>query len=102
MVATAKPSAEVRANYRLIHETTMASREKGALSMWTIFDRPLDYPDGHIARCFLTGGGYTEPMATADAITGELETIRESMLLCGLYCLTRDPNDHPSVVETWL
>lgn len=95
-------SPEVRQNYRLIHEASMAARAKNMLSMWTIFDRPKDHPDGHIARCFLTGSGLLEPMPTTSAITGELETIRESMLLCGLYCLTRDPNDHPNVVETWL
>ena len=94
--------ALARANAAIIAKAGKVARDQNMLSMWTIYDRPRDYPDGFIARCFVSGQGALHPMATHDVLTGELETIRESMMLCGLTCLTRDPSDHPSVLETWL
>ena len=101
-MTTANLSPEIRANVRLIHERSVVAHRQNMLSMWTIYDRPRDYPVGHIARRYDVGGDLDEPRASGDAIIGELETIRESMMRCGLTCLMRDPNDHPTVLETWL
>lgn len=87
---------------RSIYDINKAARDRGLLSMWTIFDRPRDHPDGFIARCFETGGGNPEPVATGYTIMGRLDLIRQCMERCGLYCMTRSPGDHPNVVETWM
>jgi hypothetical protein len=69
--------------------------QRGKLPMWTIFNKPADYPAGYIARCF----EYDQP--TQHAMTGELETLRDCLSQCGLVCLMRGEQDHPCVVETW-
>ena len=91
----------------LMHATLIANagklaRDRGVLSTWTIFDHPIDCPEAFIARRFEVGGHSPMPLATTDAIVGDLDVIRESMARVGLACITRDVNDHPNVVETWL
>jgi hypothetical protein len=74
--------------------------KRGVLSMWTIYDRPKDYPDGYIARRFdCTALG---PVATQHAYPGELELIRETLRAAGLVRMDRLPDDEPQIVETWL
>jgi len=82
-----------------IHNANQSALARGILSMWTVYDRPRDHPDGHIARRFEISG--PEPMPTEDMVSGDLGQIRECMERCGLFCLTRNEIDHPSVVETW-
>lgn len=69
------------------------------LGMWTIYCRPLDYPDKYVARLYMldTPTGHT-------FIGDTLEAVRFAVLDAhpGLFCLPRNPNDHPSVVENWL
>jgi hypothetical protein len=86
---------------RTIYDIGRTARMRGVLTMWTIYDRPADYPDGFIARCFETGAG-PEPVPTDYTIMGSLEAIRASMERCGLYRMNRNEGDHQSVVETWL
>jgi len=78
-----------------ILDVNQEAMKRGKLPMWTIFDKPLDHPTGHIARCF----EYDQP--TKHTITGELTTLRECLSQCGLVCLMRSDEDHPTVVETW-
>jgi hypothetical protein len=35
-------------------------------------------------------------------VTGDLVSIREAMVLCGLYRMQRAPTDDRKIVETWL
>ena len=49
--------------------------KRGALAVWTVYDRPDVYPDGFIARMFeVASGGTTTP--TDMVLTGELAGIR--------------------------
>jgi hypothetical protein len=71
------------------------------LSIWTIYERPRDYPDQCVARRFEVrrdgSSGPTNDMFVAD-------TVDELRLLLphGLFCLTRKPTDDPVIVETWV
>ncbi len=66
------------------------------LFIWTIFDHPLDYSSGFIARKFKLD------QPTSDTLTDDtLEGLRAKLPI-GLTCISRDKNDHPSVVESWL
>jgi hypothetical protein len=68
--------------------------------MWTVYDHPTDYPDGFIARLYLAYPGFAVP--TPSIVTGStLAQVRER-LPPGLYCLPRDPNDDPKIIETWI
>ena len=87
---------------RSVFDINKAAHDKGLMTTWTIYNKPKDFPNGFIARCFHIGGGEPEPMATNFAISGDLILIRECMERCGLVRMMRNPGDHPSVVETWM
>jgi len=74
--------------------------KRGVLPMWTIYERPLDHPEGYIARRFESGKGVHGP--TMDTIEGELEAIRDIFQRAGLFKLPRDDGDEPQIVETWV
>lgn len=67
--------------------------------MWVVYERPLDYPEGFVARAHRITPGHTWP--TPVAVFGQtLEEVRALMPM-GLYMLPRDPSDDPCVVEVW-
>lgn len=70
------------------------------LSIWTLYERPRDYPEGYIARRFEVRPGSS--VATDDIRTAPtLDALRKA-LPKGLYCIQRNPEDDPVIVETWL
>jgi hypothetical protein len=86
-----------------IFATSKAARDRGALSIWTVYDHPKDFPDTFVARRYEAGGGgKSANTATADAVVGDLALIREAMTRCGLYRMQRAPVDPREIVETWL
>jgi len=72
------------------------------LSLWTVYDNPIDYPDKFVARLFVItkdGPAITESVIICDT----LEMIREIMLTqLHLTCIGRYPQDSPKIVEVWL
>ena len=76
--------------------------KQGKLAVWTVYEKPADYPDGCIARRFEVGGGSPEPVATADTHTGTLDHLRDVFRRAGLYRLERQTADQPHVVECWI
>jgi hypothetical protein len=85
---------------RDIVEAQWQAFQRGAFTIWTIYDRPSDFPDGYIARRFEVGGGNT--VATRDTVTGKLDDIRQAFWRAGLMKLTRRDGDEPQVVESWV
>jgi hypothetical protein len=77
-----------------------ASR-RGVMTIWTVYERPTDYPDGFIARRFEVGGGKTT--ATDDTlVSNDLERLRQILARAGLIKLLRNERDEPQIVESWL
>lgn len=77
------------------------------LDIWTVYDHPLDYPHGYIARRWRVRapayrGEYVPPMTTSDVVTGAtLDEVRRQ-LPAGLQRQPpRDPADVPVIVEIW-
>lgn len=69
------------------------------LAIWTIIERPSDYPDEFIARKWIVAEGVAAP--TGDIVTGPtLQSVRDQ-IPPGLYCFTRAPEDDPNIVESW-
>lgn len=69
------------------------------LPIWTIYERPADYPDLFVARLFIGG------KPSAKALFGRtLDEVRAVLTHTypGLFCIPRDPRDEPQIVETWL
>lgn len=64
--------------------------------IWTVYDRPLDFPHNFVARKFVG----IQP--TESTITGNsLEEVRAG-LPPGVVKLDRAPDDDPKIVEVWL
>ena len=75
--------------------------KRGALAIWTIYDRPKDFPQGFIARrCEVHDSGAVT--LTRDTITGKLEDIRMAFWKAGLLKLSRQEGDEPQIVESWV
>lgn len=71
-----------------------------ALEIWTIYDKPSDWPAGYVTRCFrVWPGGGTEPGEAFFCLT--LEDAR-GCVPPNLCCLGRQENDDPVIVETWI
>lgn len=66
--------------------------------MWTIYDRPADYPGKFVVRVWY--GTVKEPDCTTH---DTLDEARQSVLGCGgSFFFTRAPSDAPCIVETWI
>jgi hypothetical protein len=74
--------------------------QRGQLTIWTIYDRPIDHPDGFIARRFEVGGGNT--VATPEILTGDIEDLRQAFWKAGLMKRKRQDGDEPQIVESWV
>ena len=70
------------------------------LSIWTVYERPADHPEGVIARRFEVYA--SGPLPTPDVITGDTLAAVRAQLPPGLHRMVRDASDPPSVVESWL
>lgn len=71
----------------------------GELGLWTIYERPRDYPNGYVARLWKLG------TPTNTVLHGDtLEEVRFLLDKCypGLVRIPRSPRDDPQIVETWL
>lgn len=71
----------------------------GQLCLWTIYEKPSDYPDLFVARMFVGD------KPTALVLLGKtLDEVREALSRAhpGMCCMPRDPRDDPKIVETWL
>ena len=84
-----------------IIEAQYSAMKRGGLAMWTIYDHPSDFPHSYVARRFEVRHGDAVP--TRDIVQSDsLQAIRRSFRICGLHCLTRNEEDDPKIVETWL
>lgn len=71
------------------------------LSIWTIYDRPRDFPNTFVARRHEAMAGATRP--TQDVmICTDLERLRDHLARMGLTMIPREPGDDPMIVESWL
>jgi hypothetical protein len=89
----------------LVAEIIMAhasAMERGVLSIWTIYDKPTDYPDGFIARRYEVGGSKIV-VATNHTITSpNIDQMRETFERAGLTKLRRAGSDDANIVESWI
>ena len=71
------------------------------LVMWTVYNRPTDYPEHCVARRWEIGEGEATPTWLV-IVAPDLATLRAHLGNMGLYCLPRHESDEPQIVETWL
>lgn len=71
------------------------------LSVWTIYDRPRDFPDTYVARRHVVEKG--GPRVTDETmISTSLEALRNEMTRRGFVCIPRQSGDDPNIVESWI
>jgi hypothetical protein len=71
------------------------------LTVWVIYERPVEYPQGYVVRPqFAMRGGEVRVSVHAWA-SPNLDTLRGA-LPDGLVPFTRQPNDDPAIIEAWL
>jgi hypothetical protein len=83
---------------------TLPPSYRGAdlLEMFTVFYDPLDYPGRYVVRRFRILHGDAMPDAEPLTVTHSLTAARHAIPDRCDAMLIRSPEDHPSVVETWL
>ena len=70
------------------------------LTIWTVYEKPRDYPTGWIARMHEVGGAVVKP--TGHVIKAvELEPIREKLARAGL-SIPRQEDDEWEIIESWI
>ncbi len=68
------------------------------LVMWVVYDHPKDYPDHFVARKWLAGK--TAEATDEILLDTDLDSLRKQMPPW-LYCMPRQPNDDPKIIEVW-
>lgn len=71
------------------------------LPMWTVYERPKDYPKHFVARRFMIMSMGNFAITDDVLVANTLDEVR-AMLPPGLYRLDRQPNDDRNIVEVWL
>jgi hypothetical protein len=87
----------------MITKASWDSAKRGVLSMWTVYERPRDFPESFVARRFEIGAGAEEPTPTADVVVANgLEQLHRAFERAGLVVITHSDGDEPQIVETWM
>ena len=87
-----------------IHQIIIVQAEaakRGVLTIWTVYEKPRDYPTGWIARMHEVGGAVVKPTGYVIKAV-ELEPIREKLARAGLVCIPRQEGDERQIVESWI
>jgi len=70
-----------------------------SLVLYTIYERPSDYPEGFVVTMWIVGPDLLRPSAKGFAT--DLEHARR-LVPRGLYRMPREPGDDPCIVENWI
>jgi hypothetical protein len=77
---------------------TQTKTNSSSLSMWVVYDHPLDYPDKFVARLWVG-----EQPTQSIIIANDLAMIRDTLCFeMHKVCLARNPEDDPKILEMWL
>lgn len=70
------------------------------MSIYTVYERPRDYPNGFVVRRHVVRPGVSIPaqvVGTAPSLAAA-----RNLIPSGLTRQPRDPKDEPQIVESWL
>jgi hypothetical protein len=81
-------------------KTQNEAAQRGALTLWVIYDHPTDHPDDIVARRHEVRDGKSTPME--HRIGGDLVILREIFRRAGLTCIPRQEDDDVKILETWI
>lgn len=69
------------------------------LSMWVIYEKPLDHPDQYVARRWVCD---RDAKPTTDLLHAKSLELLRKQLPPGLSRINRAKTDHPIIVESWM
>jgi hypothetical protein len=97
---------EIRDRYIRHREHAASSYARPAIAermrnIWTIYDRPNDYPETFVARQYVIREAYAEPVRDT-AVVGPLDALRVRLERAGLVKVGRQEADEPQIVESWI
>ena len=72
------------------------------MKLWTIYERPADYPNLYVARESEVGGNEDAPRTKRMKFSSDLSALRKQMEQLGLTPYERDPEEQLYIVEVWL
>jgi hypothetical protein len=85
----------------IIHIIQAEAAKRGRLSIWTVYNRPRDYPTGWVARMFEVGGAELKPTGHVIKCM-DPDPIREKLTRARLTVLPRQDGDDAEIVESWI
>lgn len=71
------------------------------ISLYTVYERPKDYPEGYVIRRFEIRPESPDPIPCEATYGATLDIVRERLPL-GLVRLKRSIGDEPHIVEVWV
>lgn len=71
------------------------------LSLWTIYDRPPEFPNNFAALEFRVEEGAAVKTGNL-LVCHDIEMIRNHLAQMGKVPMQRSPGDAPNIVETWI
>jgi hypothetical protein len=83
-------------------ELHQQARAEGDLLVWTIYDRPKDFPDRCVLRPARTKGGARPLGCHITFDHAQLPLARSALQNLGCVCLGRDEHDDPCILESWI
>ena len=75
--------------------------KRGVRTIWTVYEKPRDYPTGWIARMHEVVGAVVKPTGYVIKAV-ELEPIREKLARAGLVCIPHQEDDDWEIVKSWI
>jgi hypothetical protein len=70
--------------------------------MFTIYDKPSDYPNSYVVRRVVLAAGQIQTDATPLMVGVSLEAIRAFLRSRGCVNIGRQPGDDPVILEVWV
>jgi hypothetical protein len=72
-----------------------------SLKLWTIYERPAEYPNLYVARESEVGGEKNAPRTKRLKFSSDLSALRKQMEQLGLTRYARDSEEQPYLLEVW-
>lgn len=72
------------------------------LTLYVLFDHPIDYPDHYVIRCNHVVNGVAQVDKEIYFKHIDITRCRNLLRNSGLTCMARDPNDDPKIIESWI
>ena len=71
------------------------------LTMYLVYEHPLDYPEGYVVRAWHIVRGHTEPVPDPQSWKAPTLALARAAIPEGLFNIGRRPGDDNHILEVW-